>query len=249
MTKDYFSKNAKLYSQHRPTYPQALFDFIFDQVSNKEYAWDCATGNGQAARELAKEFERVVATDISHKQIENAPKIKNIEYEICPAEKTNLEASSVDLVTVAQAIHWFDIPKFYEEVRRVLKPGGIIAIWAYPKADLVEPILNSVFLEFFEMLWEKECWPWERKYVDDGYTKIPFLFEEIAAPDFYLEFEQNFEEFIGYVKTWSSVSQYEKKFGENPVEKILVPKMREAWGNLAEKKKLQTKLTVKIGKV
>lgn len=249
MSKDYFSKESKKYAKYRPTYPSELFDFIINLSKEKQLAWDCATGSGQSASILAEHFEQVVATDISQAQLDSAIQKSNITYVVAPAEKTNLSNNSVDLITVAQAVHWFDLPAFYKEVKRVLKPGGIIAIWAYPKSDLIEPNLNVILSDFFEMLWEKECWPWERKYVDDGYQNIPFPFKEVQVPDFYLRFEQDLNELTNYVKTWSSVAEYEKKFGKNPVDAILIPQLKPLWKDPCKREKLESKLTVKIGKI
>ena len=135
--KDLFSSSSKEYASSRPKYPRSLFDFLVGLVQHTNRAWDCATGNGQAAAFLSDYFEQVIASDASKKQIENAQPRNNIRYEVFPAERTNLADSSVDLITIAQALHWFDLDSFYKEAKRVLRKdnndcdGGVIAAWAY----------------------------------------------------------------------------------------------------------------------
>ena len=129
--KDNFSSQAASYAQYRPGYPKELFDFILAQITGREVAWDCATGNGQTAKELAPYFEKVFATDISAKQLENAVQASNIFYSIQPAEQTNFEENSFDLVTVSQALHWIQFDPFYSEVKWVTRPGGWLAVWMY----------------------------------------------------------------------------------------------------------------------
>lgn len=198
---------------------------------------------------LASRFKKVIATDISENQIANADKRPNIFYAPSQAEKTEIEDNSINLVTVAQAAHWFDLPKFYDEVLRVCKPDGMIAIWAYPKSYFVDLKLDAVFSDFFEMLWEKECWPWERRYVDDGYQDLLFPFDEMPTPSLELKHEHNLESFLNYVQTWSSVLEYERKFGSNPVTNILEPKIAALWKHPVEVKQLKSPITCKIGPV
>ena len=141
--KDLFSTNSKEYASSRPKYPRSLFEFLVGLVRHRNLAWDCATGNGQAAVVLSEYFEEVIASDASKEQIENAESRKNIRYEVFPAERTNVADSSVDLITIAQALHWFDLDDFYKEAKRVLRKDGnegdcgggggcgVIAAWAY----------------------------------------------------------------------------------------------------------------------
>lgn len=171
-----------MYANYRPAYPKELFDFIFIHIKNKGAAWDCATGNGQTAKELASYFEKVLATDISQKQLDNAFKADNIFYSVQPAEQTNFADDTIDLVTVSQALHWLDFDKFYTEVRRVGKPGSWIAVWVYSLLR-ISPEINEIMATYhFDTL--EKYWDNERKFVDDNYTTVPFPFEEIKTPPF-----------------------------------------------------------------
>jgi len=217
--KDNFSKNSQEYAQFRPKYPEALFSFLESQIEERGAAWDCGTGNGQVAGELAKFFERVEATDISQQQLDNAVKLSNINYSLQPAEKTNFPDNFFDLITVAQAIHWFEFSQFYKEVNRTLKPGGIIAVIGYglfksneQTNDLIDHFYRGVVGPY---------WDPERRYLDDGYRSIQFPFEEIQTPNLEMEFSWEFEHLIGYLKTWSAVKHFQNKHGYDPVNAIL----------------------------
>jgi ubiquinone/menaquinone biosynthesis C-methylase UbiE len=128
---DNFSKQAANYSIYRPQYPQSLFDFIFSQCNDYQIVWDCATGNGQAVKTLAAKFDHVYASDASEAQIAKTNSIQNVDFFVGNAYNSDLKDESVDLITVATAVHWFDIDLFYKEAQRILKPGGIIAYWTY----------------------------------------------------------------------------------------------------------------------
>jgi ubiquinone/menaquinone biosynthesis C-methylase UbiE len=216
--KDNFSKGSYQYSQFRPKYPKELYMFLESLIEEKEAAWDCGTGNGQVAGELSNFFKKLEATDISQQQLDNAVNISNINYSLQPAEKTNFPDNSFDLITVAQAIHWFDIGKFYKEVNRTLKPGGLIAIIGYglfKSNEQTNDLINHFYQDIVGPFWDPE-----RVYLDDGYSSIPFPFEEIHSPNFEMEFSWEFEQLIGYLKTWSAVKHFENRCGYNPVDTI-----------------------------
>src|SRR5437868_6193508 len=201
--KDNFSAQAAGYARYRPGYPQELFDFVNAHVKGNTVAWDCATGNGQAAKFLSKHFKKVYATDISQKQLDNAWQAENIFYSIANEENPSLEKSSVDLVTVAQAIHWFDFEKFYKEVNRVARPGAALAVWTYSRleiSDKIEPIISDYHTEFL-----KDYWDAERKYVDDRYVDIPFPFDEVVTPQFNYTVNWSLQSLEGYLNTWSAL--------------------------------------------
>ncbi|HKU48981.1 MAG TPA: class I SAM-dependent methyltransferase [Nitrososphaera sp.] len=222
-------------------------------------AWDCATGNGQAATVLANQFERVIASDISAKQIENAHKRSNVAYEIFPAERTPLEDESIDLITVAQALHWFDFGQFYREVRRVLRKGGIISAWAYGH-HRISPAIDRVSHKLYKDILGTEYWPKEIEYIEGEYRDIPFPFEQIAVPQFHIQLSWNLPELLNYLHTWSSVQKYMEKNGDDPVTQVS-DELKEAWregtvrgaeGETAidRKKRLVTwPLYVKIGRI
>jgi ubiquinone/menaquinone biosynthesis C-methylase UbiE len=207
--KDNFSNQAATYAQFRPTYPKSLFDFILQHVDNKQVAWDCATGNGQAASVLADYFERVEATDISQKQLDNAVKKSNINYSIQAAENTQFPDNSFDLITVAQAVHWFNFDAFNAEIKRVAKPNAIVAIWGYGTLSFDEKALNNCFMDFY---WNKigKYWDKERAHIDNHYADIPFPFEKIGTPQYSMLFKWRQPEFEGYLNTWSSIQNFKK---------------------------------------
>lgn len=178
--KDNFSTQSADYAIYRPTYPQALYDYLFDMVKNKETAWDCATGNGQVARVLAQHFDAVYATDISENQLKNALKLPNITYKVEPAEQISVENNSFDLITVAQAIHWFNFEAFYGEVKRTLKPDGLFAVIGYGLMVIDKKVDAAVHKLYEDIL--GKYWDSERRYIEEGYKTIPFPFEEIIAP-------------------------------------------------------------------
>ena len=182
-------------------------------------AWDCGTGNGQIAVELARHFQTVFATDISQNQIHHAVQKKNITYKVEPAEHTSFADAMFDLVTVGQAIHWFDFERFYAEVDRTLKPRGIFAVTGYPLLT-IDKQTDSIIQHFYEDI-VGAYWDDERKYLDEHYRTIPFPYKEIAAPKFSAVYEWSLEQFIGYLHTWSAVQHYKERNGTNPVDTIL----------------------------
>jgi ubiquinone/menaquinone biosynthesis C-methylase UbiE len=209
--KDLFSGHAESYAQYRPTYPPELFRWLATLVNEKTTAWDCGTGNGQVAAELATYFTQVYATDISEQQISQAPQLPNIIYKTVPAESSGFADNSFDLVTIAQAVHWFKFDDFYIEVKRVLKQHGLIAIIGYglmhsdPETDKIIQQLYSQTLA--------GSWDAERRYLDEGYQTIPFPFEEIAAPSFTMTMQWNVEQLIGYLHNLECCKTLRKKYG------------------------------------
>jgi hypothetical protein len=231
--KDNFSQQSSLYSQFRPDYPAELFEYILKVVPHKKTAWDCATGNGQSAFSLSSHFEKVIATDISSKQLDNAEKAQNIFYSVQPAEQTNIESNIIDLVTVAQAIHWFDFEKFYAEVKRVAADNAVIAVWCYTLLRINEPI-NAV-LDNYHFSTMAGYWDAERKYVDEGYQTIPFPFEKIKTPGFFIEKYWTIDELEGYLNTWSALQKYIAVNKRNPVPE-LIKSIQPFWGNNSKQK-------------
>jgi ubiquinone/menaquinone biosynthesis C-methylase UbiE len=224
--KDLFTKQSEAYAKFRPSYPKEIFDFLLTQVRERNTAWDCGTGNGQVAAALAEHFKNVYATDISEGQISKAVLKPNIVYKIEPAEKTSFDDSMFDLITVAQAIHWFNFEKFYSEVTRTLKPEGIIAVIGYtlPKIDeQVDEILDRFYTKILEGYWDPE-----RKYIDEMYETIPFPFKEIKAPIFIAQYFWESEQMIGFLNSWSAVQHYIDKNNSNPVD-LVADDLRQCW--------------------
>jgi SAM-dependent methyltransferase len=231
--KDNFSNQSKDYAKFRPHYPPELFDFLISLTREQAIAWDCGTGNGQVAVELAKHFEHVFATDISENQINEAIKKPNITYEIATAEHTAFPDNYFDLITVAQAIHWFDFDRFYQEVTRLLKPDGIFAVMGYPLLQ-VTPEIDMVIHEFYEGTLNG-YWDPERKYLDENYVTIPFPFKRLNTPAFKMEISWTLTDLTGFLNTWSGVQHYIKKNGINPVNDVL-SKLNKVWPSEEGKK-------------
>jgi SAM-dependent methyltransferase len=216
--KDHFSGHAAEYAQFRPRYPEALFAYLAKEAPSRALAWDCATGNGQAAASLAAHFERVIATDASAQQIESAERHERVDYRVALAEQSGLTASSVDLVTVAQALHWFDIPRFFAEAQRVLKPRGIVAVWAYTFLS-VRPDVDLIIERFYRET-TGPFWPPERELVDSGYRDIEFPFEELKPPKFEIETTWTRSQLAGYLRTWSATKRFLAARGFDPVDEV-----------------------------
>ena len=224
--KDYFSKQSQAYAKYRPVYPPSLFEFIFSLVEEKQLAWDVGTGNGQTAAALAAGFSRVFATDISEQQINNAEKADNIIYAVEPAEHTSLQNESVNLVTISQALHWFNFPVFYEEVKRVAKPGAVVAAWTYTLLKIDPQTDQLIYDHHYDTL--EDYWDDERIYVDEGYANIPFPFNQIPSPYFNIEVNWNLQQLEGYLNTWSALQKFIKINGTNPVP-ALMEKIKKQW--------------------
>ncbi len=242
--KDNFSTQSSKYAKFRPTYPKEFYNFLFEKVDQKNSAWDCATGNGQVAVELANQFINIYATDISAKQLSQAPKLSNIQYKIERAEKTNFEDHQFDLITVAQAIHWFNFDDFFPEVRRVLKPNGVFAAFGYGLMKII-PGIDEVVHHLYEAILGT-YWDEERRHIENGYLNIPFPFEEIKSPTFEIITEWNFDQLIGYLETWSSLQHYIKANEKNPIE-FVYNDLEKAWGN--QKRVIHFPLILKVFKV
>jgi ubiquinone/menaquinone biosynthesis C-methylase UbiE len=219
MAKDLFSNQASLYAQYRPGYPQELYEYILQHVNNRQMAWDCATGNGQAAIELARYFEKVMATDISEKQLQQAQPHEKITYTVSTAEQTPFDSNSFDCITVAQAYHWFQFEAFGKEVMRIAKPGAIVAIWGYSlvvcSAEAINALIKTFYRETVGPYWDKE-----RRYIDDHYTTVPFPYEPLPSKEFKITVEWNRQQLIGYFNTWSNVQHFIKAHQYNPVDEL-----------------------------
>jgi SAM-dependent methyltransferase len=243
--KDLFSAQASAYAKFRPHYPEELFRYLASIAPQRALAWDCGTGNGQAAVKLASHFQSVVATDPSETQIQSAEKNPSVTYKVARAEQAPFQDKTVDLITVAQAFHWFDHELFFEEVKRILKPRGVLAIWSYNLCKInpqVDPIVQKYYGGILGPYWEKE-----RKLVEEGYRNCIFPMKEIASPQFQMKAEWNVDHLIGYLGTWSALQTYIKKNGENPLLRI-APLLHEAWGD-RKMLPIAWELSVRIGQV
>lgn len=217
--KDHFSGHAQQYARFRPSYPDALYTYLSDLVPVRGKVWDCATGNGQVASRLAEKFASVYATDISEQQMAQAPRLNNIQYSVSRAETTGFASDTFDLITVGQALHWFDFEAFFRETRRVCKNKALLAVWGYKRLEIL-PALDPLLEHFYERT-IGPYWDEERKYVTHGYQNIDFPFEEIEAPQFTIDVSWSPEQLAGYLNTWSSVRKYIRQHGESPVPEFI----------------------------
>jgi len=242
--KDHFSGASLDYQRNRPTYPDALFAFLAAHAPARNCAWDCATGTGQAAHQLARYFEQVIATDGSATQIASAQPHPHIDYRVATAEASGIDASSVDLITVAQALHWFDIPAFFTEAHRVLKPGGLIAVWSYNLLT-IEPAIDAVINHLYGPVLD-EYWPAERKLVESDYRDTAFPFTPFATPAFTMETHWSLDQLLGYLRTWSAVRRYREARGSDPVTataEALLP----LWGEPGTIRTIRWPMPVRVG--
>jgi ubiquinone/menaquinone biosynthesis C-methylase UbiE len=249
---DHFSGHASAYARYRPTYPDALYEAVLSHCVSPTRAWDCGTGNGQAAVQLARYVDEVIATDASAEQIRQAIPHERVRYLVAPAGDVPLEDKSVDLVTVAQAIHWFDHDAFYREVRRVVRPGGVIAAWTYTlfyasPEDLQAPDIDAVLQHFYDEV-VGPYWPPERRHIEAAYQSIPFPFEEQEAPELTLTMDWTLAEVVGYLRTWSASQRYREQVGTDPIREI-EENLRAAWGDPETVRTLHWPAPMRIGRV
>ncbi|WP_425390890.1 class I SAM-dependent methyltransferase [Ekhidna sp.] len=243
--KDNFSIQSADYAKFRPVYPNELVDYLLSITEKYENCWDCGTGSGQLAVKLADHFDHVYATDISEKQLSNASYKSNIDYSKQSAEETSFSDNQFDLITVAQAAHWFDHKRFNQEVKRVLKPGGAIALIGYGLVQ-VEGSVGEVIKEFY---WNvtHPYWDPERDHIEAAYQTIPFPYDEIEdVPSFKMKKEMLLEDLVGYISTWSAVQHYIKKNGYSPIDK-LYNDLKEVWKDRA--RKVDFPIFTRIGRV
>jgi ubiquinone/menaquinone biosynthesis C-methylase UbiE len=225
--KDNFSKQSKEYAKFRPHYSDELVSYLSSLAEEKNLAWDCGTGNGQLALKLSEHFEAVYATDISAKQLDKAEQRDNLIYIEEAAEQTDFDDDMFDLITVAQAVHWFNFDAFYKEVNRCLKPNGVIAVTGYGLLRMnkkTDAVISKFYTEITGPYWDKE-----RKYVDEEYKTIPFPFEEIETERFINSYDWSFDQMIGYLSTWSAVQHYIKGNNQDPVD-LIRDELKTAWG-------------------
>jgi SAM-dependent methyltransferase len=242
--KDNFSRISPLYAQFRPTYPRQLYDFLLTLVPGRSAAWDCGTGNGQVAVALADDFDKLFATDISANQLSNAVRRNNIFYSIQSAEQTSFSFDQFDLVIAAQAAHWFDFQKYFVEVDRTLKQGGVFAIIGYSHVefgDIIDQMIHKFKNDIIGSYWDKE-----RKYVDERYSTIPFPYTDIQFPPMFMRYEWTLKQLLGYLHTWSAVQHYIDRNRTDPVD-LIIADLEKTWGD-DETKEATFPLFARIGR-
>ncbi|MBI2353785.1 MAG: class I SAM-dependent methyltransferase [Deltaproteobacteria bacterium] len=244
--KDHFSGHADAYTRYRPSYPPQMFAWLAGLTKGHDLAWDCGCGNGQAAVAIAPYYRLVIATDPSPQQIEHALPHEGVRYSVAPAEESGIAGATVDLIVVAQALHWFDFDRFYDEARRVARRDGVIAAFSYGEVRLDGPPDETVSRFYHEII--GPCWPPERRYVDEHYATIPFPFQEIVSPPFAMEIDWNLEHLMGYLGTWSAVKEYERRNGSDPLA-LIAGELRSAWGDPRQERRISWPLSIRVGRI
>lgn len=241
----YSSRLADIYSKSRPTYPDELFSFLASKTPDNRYALDCGTGNGQAAISLSKRFSQVIASDMSIDQLKNARVFKNVNYVIAKAENFPIREKSIDLITVAQALHWFNLTDFYPEVIRVLKPRGIIAVWAYHVFH-TNPKIDNIIFGYYQLL--EPYWSSKIKLIEEKYKTIPFPFEEIIHPSFEMIVSWSLYELLDFLSSWSATSKFLSEKGYSPIQEIR-EELLGVWGSPNRRRLFKGPLYLRVGKL
>lgn len=244
--KDHFSRLAAGYSAFRPSYPPVMFEFLGRVCAERGAAWDCACGTGQATLALAEWFDAVVATDASAQQVAAAPAHPKVTYRTAPAEDSGIESNSIDLVTVAQALHWFDLEPFYDEVRRVLKPSAVLAVWTYGPLHVEGSEMDALFQEFYHDI-VGPYWPPERRHVENGYRDLTFPFLELESPSFNMQVSWDRSRLLGYLRTWSATGRYVDALGVDPVA-ALEERLEPIWPDMNSTRTVTWPLAVRVGR-
>ncbi|MGD9784800.1 MAG: class I SAM-dependent methyltransferase [Hyphomicrobiaceae bacterium] len=213
---NHFASVASAYAANRPGYPPQLFEWLAGLCATRDLAWDCATGSGQAAAGLAPWFKRVVATDASAEQIARSRPAAGVGFQVATAERSGLADRCADLITVAQALHWFDLPSFYAEARRVARAPAVIAAWTYGRLDMTAPRTNAIVEQIYQSVLGP-YWPAERKHPETGYRDLPFPFERIPAPRFEMKTTWSIDDLAGYMASWSAAARYTAATGRDAI--------------------------------
>jgi SAM-dependent methyltransferase len=242
---DNFSNHAATYARYRPGYPTALFERLAQTAQVCELAWDCGCGNGQSAVALAQHFNRVIASDGSERQIAHACRHERVHYRVALAEASGIPPCSVDLITVSQALHWFDLPRFYSEVKRVLRSGGVIAAWCYDStiiAPTIDPLLARYGRTTVGRFWSPSV-----RLTRDHYRGIPFPFRELEFPSFTAEAFWNLSDLTGYLTSWSATQEFIRLNGYSPVDE-LKRELDAVWGDPSSRRRIQWPLYLRVGR-
>lgn len=243
--KDHFSSHAAAYADARPGYPPELFRWLSSQCAGHALAWDAGCGNGQASVALAAHFARVFASDPSAAQIASALPDSRVEYAVEPAEQCRLESASVDLVTVAQAYHWFEHLQFCREVQRVLVSGGVVALWTYAESR-VDAAVDAVFAALHDELLADD-WPAGREHVISRYRDLPFPFDPVPVPAFSMSRRWTLAQYQAYLRSWSASERYRARTGVDPVA-LLSAQMETAWGDPQAVREVSWPLSIRAGR-
>jgi SAM-dependent methyltransferase len=244
---DHFSQLAANYARFRPQYPPALYDWIAAQCPARDVAWDCACGSGQATLALAERFDAVIATDASAGQVAAAPRHPRVTYAVAPAEASGIAAASIDCIAIAQALHWFDLGRFYAEVRRVAKPNAIVAAWTYDVLHVGDAPIDAIVQDFYEGTLG-QYWPAERRHVERRYADLPFPFEELPPPPLAMHVSWSLPHLIGMFASWSAVGRYREATGNDPLPAV-TEALAACWGDPRAERRITWGLWMRAGRV
>ncbi len=244
----YFNKQAPDYKAFRPDYPNALYEALADRLDRRERAWDAGCGSGQSTVKLADWFQEVTGTDISEEQISHAPTVANVDYHVGPAERAPLPDGSVDLISSAQAAHWFNLEEFYNEAKRVARPDGSsrIALWTYNLPSVNEDV-DDVLTGYYKRT-VGAFWPKQRRLVEKNYADLLFPFENKETLTFTMTKEWSVTQYLGFLHTWSATQLYKEKKQEDPVEKIRMELLK-AWKWVDKNQTVSWPITCLVGKI
>lgn len=258
---DHFSERAPGYAVYRPVYPRTVVDCLanlaFGNSSTQGpqarssapqgIVWEAGCGSGQLTLILAERFRAIIATDASADQIARAPRREGIEYRVARSEESGLDDSSVDLAVAAQAAHWFDLDGYYREVRRVVRPGGLIAFIVYGLHSVGDPIIDRIMKQFYGQTLEG-YWPPQRRWVEEEYQNLAFPFSELSVPRFEMTAEWNLDEMLGYVETWSAVGVMIKAKGRGLMDAFRL-EMERSWGTPLQERIIRWPLVLRVGRI
>lgn len=246
MFEDHFSGHAGEYARYRPSYPAELYEYLASIAPGRGLAWDCGTGNGQAALGLARYFSRVIATDASAEQVAHAVPHERVEYWVQPAEEVALEAGTVDLVTAAVAVHWFDLERFYTVVNGALAPQGVLAVWTY-HLPVVEPEVDALLERYYREILAG-YWPGRIEYLEQRYRTLPFPFTEVEPPELEMQADWDLDQLAGFLSSWSATQRYQSERGEHPLS-LIWPDLLTAWGESRQVRRIHWPLFLRVGRV
>lgn len=242
-----FAGVAREYASFRPGYPPEMFEWLARACASRQAAWDCGCGSGQASTALAEHFATVWATDIAPEQLAAARRHARVHYSVADAARSGLESASVDLITVAQALHWFDVEAFYVEARRVARRDALLAVWTYPRPRFTDPALDEIFERFYGQT-VGPYWPEERRHVESHYRTLPFPFAELSHPEFGLELCWSLPQVLGYVSSWSATARFRRQQGTDPVP-LLQQMLAPLWPRDGDAVDVYMPLVLKIGRL
>ena len=244
---DYFSTCSSQYAAFRPRYPKPLYEWLASVTSAHARVWDCACGSGQASVDLAEHFAEVLATDLSAEQLAHAAAHPRVSYRVGLAEASGLPDDCVDLVTVAQALHWFDLRRFYQEARRVARTGAILAVWCYGVCELPAARGNAELQHYYSNI-VGPYWAPERLLVESGYRTLEFPSPELQPPALTMRLDWTLDQLLGYASSWSASARYFKERGVDPVN-ALRSALRPHWGEATTRHTVQWPVSLRAARI